>query len=190
MNLKLFFLSKIREYKGENMAGYVIHLAVAEEYLKNTKKTEDYNDFIKGVLAPDEVKDKSLTHYGSSSGETHLDRFLKEVNLDNSFNRGYFLHLVTDYIFYNKIFDTYSKDIYNDYDILNAILIEKYKVKIPKQIENSIFYKKGELKILNLEKVEECIKLASSMELDNIKREILDPKFSDKWLKIRKLKML
>ena len=28
------------------MAGYVIHLAVAEEYLRNHKQTENYEEFI------------------------------------------------------------------------------------------------------------------------------------------------
>ena len=170
------------------MAGYVIHLAVAEEYLKNTKVKEDYNEFIEGVIAPDDVKDKSETHYGEKSSETKLDEFLKDNKLNTSFNRGYFLHLVTDYIFYNKIFDTYSKDIYNDYDILNSTLIEKYHVKLPERINDKVFFKKGELKLLTLEKVEECIKLSSSMELDDIEKEIKNPKLIDKWLKIRKLK--
>lgn len=170
------------------MAGYVIHLAVAEEYLKKTKVKEKYNEFIAGVIAPDGVEDKSKTHYGANSSKTKLDEYLKDKKLNSSFNRGYFLHLVTDYIFYNKVFDTYSKDIYNDYDILNSILIEKYKVNLPDSVKNRVFFKDGDLKILTLEKVEYCIKLASSMELDDIEKEIKNPKFTDKWLKIRKLK--
>lgn len=170
------------------MAGYVIHLAVAEEYLKNTKVKENYNEFIEGVIAPDDVKDKSKTHYGEKSSETKLNEFLKDKKLNTSFNRGYFLHLVTDYIFYNKIFDTYSKDIYNDYDILNNTLIEKYNVKLPERIKDKVFFKKGELKLLTLEKVEECIKISSSMELDDIEKEIKNSELRDKWLRIRKLK--
>ena len=50
------------------MPGYVIHLAVAEEYLRKQKKVkENYNDFIEGVIYPDSVTDKSLTHYGQKS---------------------------------------------------------------------------------------------------------------------------
>ena len=84
------------------MAGYVIHLAVAEEYLRNHKDNkEDYNEFIEGVIYPDSVKDKSETHYGEISNDANLYEFLQDKNIDNSFNRGYFLHLLTDYLFYN-----------------------------------------------------------------------------------------
>ena len=172
------------------MAGFVIHLAVAEEYLKFSQKNENYNEFIDGVIAPDMVKDKSLTHYGEKSSEVQLDRFLEDKNLENSFNRGYFLHLITDYIFYNKFFDKYSKDIYHDYDILNSYLIEKYKVKLPEKIKNQVSFKEGDLILLDKDKVEECIKVCSSMEIDEIAKEVRNPKFYDKWLKIRELKYL
>ena len=50
------------------MPGYVIHLAIAEEYLeKNKDKAEEHDKFIKGVIFPDGVADKSLTHYGEFS---------------------------------------------------------------------------------------------------------------------------
>lgn len=172
------------------MAGYVIHLAVAEEYLKQTKINENYEEFINGVLAPDNVTDKSLTHYGEKSNKVQLDKFLEDKNLLTSFNRGYFLHLVTDYIFYNKIFDTYSKDIYHDYDVLNAYLIEKYNVKIPEKIKDKVHFINDNLILLNKEKVEECIKICSSMEIDDIEKEIKNPVYKDKWLKIRELKYL
>ena len=38
------------------MPGYVIHLAVAEEYLKKHKNVkENYDEFIEGVIYPDSV---------------------------------------------------------------------------------------------------------------------------------------
>ena len=85
------------------MPGYVIHLAIAEEYLrKHSEKKEDYKEFINGVIEPDGVKDKSLTHYGPKSSKSNLAEYLKVNNIDNSFSRGYFLHLLTDYLFYNR----------------------------------------------------------------------------------------
>ena len=39
------------------MPGYVIHLAIAEKYLEKNKN-EKYNDFIDGVIYPDEINDK------------------------------------------------------------------------------------------------------------------------------------
>lgn len=53
------------KYKEINiMPGYVIHVAVAQEYLKKHKNVkEDYDEFINGTIYPDSVSDKSLTHY-------------------------------------------------------------------------------------------------------------------------------
>ena len=85
------------------MAGYVVHLAVAEEYLKSHPE-EQYEEFIQGVIFPDSVTPKSITHYGKSSAYTNLGEFLKENDINNSYKRGYFLHLLTDYLFYNYYF--------------------------------------------------------------------------------------
>ena len=129
------------------MAGYVTHLAIAEEYLKKHKDVkEDYDEFIKGVIYPDSVTDKSLTHYGIKSSKVILKDFLQDNEIYNSYMRGYFLHLITDYLFYNKYLEKFTKDIYNDYDILNKRLIEKYNVVLPVNIQNNVFYKEGEKK--------------------------------------------
>lgn len=170
------------------MPGYVIHLAVAEEYLRNHREVEeDYNDFIEGVIYPDSVKDKSLTHYGKGSAESNLYEFLKENSLDNSFKKGYFLHLLTDYLFYNQYIDTFSKEIYNDYDLLNKGLIEDYKVTVPEKVADQAFFKEGsEPKILKRAVVDELIKNISTMNIDDIVKDIKEN--PEKWTKIRPLK--
>lgn len=171
------------------MAGYVIHLAVAEEYIRKHKdENADYKEFIKGVIFPDSVKDKSETHYGIESSKSNVYKFLLDKKLDTSFNRGYFLHLLTDYIFYNKYLDCISKDIYNDYDILNRTLINKYNVKIPKEVENSVFFLEGELKILSLEMIDNLIEEISNMSIDKVKEEII--KIPSKWTRMKILKRL
>lgn len=171
------------------MAGYVIHLAVAEEYIRKHKdENADYKEFIKGVIFPDSVKDKSETHYGTESSKSNVYKFLLDKKLDTSFNRGYFLHLLTDYIFYNKYLDCISKDIYNDYDILNRTLINKYNVKIPKEVENSVFFLEGELKILSLEMIDNLIEEISNMSIDKVKEEII--KIPSKWTRMKNLKRL
>ena len=121
------------------MPGYVIHLSIAEEYLKKHDKKENYSEFIEGVIFPDSVTDKSLTHYGKGSSESNLVEFLNNNLISNSFYRGYFLHLLTDYLFYNKCIPFFSKDIYNDYDILNKELIKKYDVKLPNKVKNKVY---------------------------------------------------
>ena len=132
------------------MPGYVIHLAVAKEYLKKSKnRNENEEEFINGVIFPDSVKDKAITHYGEKSSKSNLYEFLKDKNVNNSFNRGYFLHLLTDYLFYNKYVDRMTKDMYNDYDITNKKLIDKYNVELPNEIKGSVFFKEGDLQILS-----------------------------------------
>ncbi len=156
------------------MPGYVIHLAIAKEYTKKHKnQIDDYNKFIEGVIYPDSVSDKSITHYGEKSSKANLKEFLLENNIEDSYNKGYFLHLVTDYLFYNKFLDYCSKDIYNDYDILNKYLEEKYDVDIPKKVEKNVFYKEGKLKILNLEDTIEFINMVSNYDLHEIKNLVL-----------------
>ncbi|MCI8272536.1 MAG: hypothetical protein HFJ55_00445 [Clostridia bacterium] len=171
------------------MAGYVIHLAVAEAYIeKHPEDINDYNKFIEGVIFPDNVSDKSITHYGEKSSKVNLKWFLEENEIKDDYNKGYFLHLVTDYIFYNKLLECFSKDIYNDYDILNQRLQEKFKVKIPESIKKSIFYKEGETKILEIESIIKFIDEVSNYKLSDIKESVFK---NDKyWLGYRKLRKI
>lgn len=166
------------------MAGYVIHLAVAEEYIrKHPKENASYDEFIEGVIFPDSVKDKSETHYGEKSSKSNLYEFLKDRNIDTAFNRGYFLHLLTDYLFYNHYLEYYSKDLYNDYDILNKALIEKYKVKLPEEVKDKVFFLEGELKILSLEIVEKIVNEISEMDIESIAEDII--KHPLKWTRMK-----
>ena len=167
------------------MAGYVIHLAIAEEYLKKHKDVkEDYDEFIKGVIYPDSVTDKSLTHYGIKSSKVILKDFLQDNEINNSYMRGYFLHLITDYLFYNKYLEKFSKDIYNDYDILNKRLIEKYNVVLPENIQNNVFYEDGETKILTMELAIKIIDEISDLNLNAVEKEIRENSNDEKWAKI------
>ena len=67
----------------------------------------------------------------------------------------------------------FTKDIYNDYDILNKYLKEKYDVDIPKKVEKNVFYKEGKLKILNLDDTIEFINMVSNYDLHEIKNLVL-----------------
>lgn len=175
------------------MPGYVIHLATANEYIrKHPNEIKNKKDFFKGTIAPDEAtkENKKITHYGNGSDQVELRKYLNANDIDSDYNKGYFLHLVTDYIFYNKILEYTSKKIYNDYDILNKYLIEKYNIELLDEIKNKISYVDGNLQILTKEKAEETIKIASDIKLKQIKEEILSCDYIEKWDRIRPLKRL
>lgn len=172
------------------MPGYVIHLAVAEKYIEKHKNDiENYNEFIEGVIFPDSIKDKLQTHFGNGSSKSNLVKFLDKYSLDSSFNKGYFIHLLTDYLFYNKYIDTFSNDIYNDYDILNKELINKYHVTIPDKVKNQVFFKDtGSLKLLSMNLVDSLINEISNLDINMIAEEIKNnPK---KWTNFRELKKI
>ena len=126
------------------MPGYVIHLAIAEMYLKkHNDKKEDYNEFIEGVIYPDSTKIKSETHYGDKSSESNLYEFLKEHELKNSFEKGYFLHLLTDYLFYNRYIDTISEKIYREYKAVSKNLEDEQAHRQSAGLGTLEFWSKG-----------------------------------------------
>ena len=96
---------------------------------------------------------KPESHYGYSTSKPDLNFYVESHSMNDDFNKGYFLHLITDYLFYNKYFANFdwTPEIYDDYDRLNKILIEKYKIKIPEKISNIVQFKDGELKVLDLD---------------------------------------
>ena len=169
------------------MPGYVIHLAIAEEYL-NKNKNEIYSEFIEGVIYPDETNDKYKTHYWNELRSVDLYKFLQSNEIKDSFKKGYFLHLLTDYLFYNKYIEYWSKDIYTDYDLLNEYLIKKYNVKFPDRLKRYIHtdIRGKKLIILSRDLVEKFIDDISKLNLEVIATEIM--KNPEKWTKVRPLK--
>lgn len=56
------------------MPGFVIHLAIAKEYLKRYPEDgEDEEEFYRGVIAPDLLK-KPESHYGPSTSDPDFER--------------------------------------------------------------------------------------------------------------------
>lgn len=175
------------------MPGYVIHIATANEYIRKHKdEIKNKEDFFKGCIAPDETdkENKKVTHYGNGSDQVELRKYLQSNNLDSDYQKGYFLHLITDYIFYNKLLECISKKIYNDYDILNDYLIKKYDVKLLEEIKDKVFYTDGQTEILSKELAEKIIDVASETSLEEVKNEITTCDYIEKWDKIRLLKRI
>ena len=125
-----------------------IHLAVAKKYLE--KHNENKNEFILGTIAPDinlpdidkyikgTSEDKKSHHFGNSIETNSLIEYMKKkVNfnlffsyndINTSFAKAYFLHLLCDYYFFGDyIKDERLKDLslrdaikvgYNDYNLI------------------------------------------------------------------------
>lgn len=154
------------------MPGYVIHIAIAKEYFKKHEK-EKLDEFIDGTIFPDSTANKSLTHYGKSPAYTSLFKFLENNKLDTVFNRGHFLHLVTDYLFYNHYLDKFAKpQIYDDYDFLNKKLMKKYQITLPEKIKDKVFFKEGTPLFLSMELIEKMVEEISNLNLKDIALEV------------------
>ena len=129
------------------MACSTIHLAVAKQYLEKHQQF-NYEKVIAGTLSPDASSNNDLSHYtalnrGSDNvshvrGKVNLYAFLKEHKTLNDFELGWFLHLVTDYLFFeecfsenyllNNSYETFCKDLYFAYEHLNLYLTETYQI--------------------------------------------------------------
>lgn len=173
------------------MASFVIHLAVAEKYLAKHPEEKrrwnfNYEEFLHGTVYPDTVKDKSISHYGVTS-ESNLPKFIAANYVVTSFNRGWFLHLLTDYLFYNKYVDTMSSKMYDDYNILNDVIIKKYNLWIPTEARLNIPSTEGKkLSYLSEELIDKLADEVSEKYIDDAISSVL--KHPEEWTKFRPLK--
>lgn len=152
------------------MPGYVIHLATGKEYIKNNREDiQDVNKFLNGIIIPD-ILSKPESHYGKDTATPDLDAYLKSHPTLDDFNKGYFLHLITDYLFYNKFLKIpeFLPEIYDDYDKSNKLLIEKYKIDIPEEIKSVVQFKDGDLKILDFKSICEFIETIGKMNIPEL----------------------
>ena len=152
-----------------------MHKNIWENIIK--KKSED---FILGSIEPDFTTDKTKTHYGKSPAYTNLKEYLENNKIDDDFKQGYFLHLVTDYLFYNYYLNEIRKpQIYEDYDVTNKTLIEKYKIDLPEKVKDKIFFKNGNPEILTVKLACKVIDEVSEYTLEEIAKEVIEG--SDRW---------
>ena len=95
------------------MASFNMHLAVAKRYLeKNPASGINARDFYDGSVLPDLTDDKDKTHFGTRNEKTdlikrvaekiNLHKFLESTPIDNDVNLGKYLHLITDWEYYNN----------------------------------------------------------------------------------------
>lgn len=154
------------------MANYTLHIAIAKEYLKNHKEYNE-EEFIKGTIYPDTVKDKTKTHFSNTSADCNLKEFLSRYSISDSYYTGWFLHLIVDIEFYNDYLNDWEhridknrKLLYQDYDILNKELIEKYNIILPNKIKDICKEKEGELTYIKRETIFDFIEKMGKIDLE------------------------
>ena len=54
------------------MASFNIHLAVGKRYIEKTKAIKDEKEFYKGIIEPDLVSDKAVSHYTGIKDKNNL----------------------------------------------------------------------------------------------------------------------
>lgn len=188
------------------MASFSTHIAIAKVYL-NKNKVEHPKEFLKGVVEPDLVINKTLSHYSDFrdkrdlkeflKGKVNLIKFLEGNNINSDYQKGVFLHLITDYEMYNNFFDeeyinnttheTYCNNLYHSFDEMDEYLKSRYPVEefgLETEIEKRISKKKQKLgfnkektlyqNVLPITKLEPWINKIGSINLEEYKNNILD----------------
>ncbi len=139
------------------MASSMIHIAIANELNKNLKR--DSQRLLVGSIAPDISKlvgeNKVRSHFldDENNDIPNIDKFLIKYrnHLNDDFVLGYYIHLLTDYLWVKYFMTEISDDnyitkldgtkiklsgkmlllyIYNDYTNLNIKLIDKYNLDL------------------------------------------------------------
>ncbi len=170
------------------MASSTIHLAIAKKFLE--KKDYNREEFLKGALFPDTVKNKDITHYTDLNrgkdnishlrGKVNLYSFLLAHNSLTDFERGWFVHLVADYLFFDECFtaqyllthsyEEFRRDLYFAYDSLNKYIANKYSISMedytvyPNEFYPGSFYQEC---IFTKDMIDEFILKASSFDIDS-----------------------
>lgn len=176
------------------MASSAIHLAIAKKYIKKHNNL-NYKEFIKGTLYPDAETNKFELHYPISPiidelaigvyNKVNLYAFLMDYPKPNDFELGWFLHLVTDYLFFQECFseeylkniksEDFTKELYHSYDCLDSYVLAKYNItkedyeEYPSQYCLGIPYEKG---LLTKELVDSFINRVSEIDLDKYIKKI------------------
>lgn len=174
------------------MASLMIHQIVGEEYCKRHNVQSEYM-FLNGNLMPDLVKDKKPTHFSarcrnktyteSIENKVNLQAFCEAMDINSSFNKGLFLHLITDQVFFYKYLlnnpkyreieyenQLYIQEIlYRDYHRNNKYLMDKYPNTILSLLPD--FAKKTRddvdaMEILSHKAIDEIIEMCASVDLE------------------------
>ncbi len=150
---------------------------------------DNINKYISGVTT-----DKNSHHFGLNyelgniidymKKKVDFNLFFQSNDINTSFLRGYFLHLFCDYHFFDDYltdkrllglsFNEAAKIGINDYNLITPILISKYNLEIPKEIESIIMGKGiGKMKLLDEKIIYKFIDQMAEVNLDDEKNKLI-----------------
>ena len=139
------------------MPGFQQHLAIASQYIKKNpdkfKSDADILDFNTGSIMVDILKGRGEnSHYGDRTESVGILQFNRDkINIRafletkpemTPYNRGYLLHLYTDYEFYNSLlsdyfetsgvtdFEQYRDDLTYTYGVIHPHLLSNYAIDL------------------------------------------------------------
>ena len=156
--------------------------------------------FLNGNLIPDLVKDKKPTHFSarcrnrtyteSIKNKVDLQAFCEHMDIGSSFNKGLFLHLITDQLFFYKYLlnnpkyreieyenQLYIQEIlYRDYHRNNLYLMKKYPHTILSLLPDFAKTTRDDvdnMEILSHEAIDEIIDMCASIDLEQAYENIV-----------------
>lgn len=135
-----------------------VHLAIGNRYIEKNK-VKNEKEFLKGIVAPDFAEDKFKSHYSTNKAsddnlpervkdKVDIIAFLNENKVETDYEKGVFLHLYTDKMFFEKFYSTeflkntnfkqFFEDLYCSYQETNTYLEEKYNIKFTQEDRKKI----------------------------------------------------
>ncbi len=168
------------------MPSIIIHLAIGQEYIKKNK-VKNKQEFLKGSIAPDFKEDlktknqeKQESHFTSLINGKQVIEIEKlknslKIDINSDFGKGYFLHILTDYYFYQKYFKNENEkaikekgSLYEDYNRLNKRLIDYYKIKEIGNFTENTNSSNANPEYLHFDKIKDFIEDMSNLDIDDI----------------------
>ncbi len=175
------------------MASIIMHIATAKVHLQKYKDVSSADEFIRGVVAPDVLGwkgDKIASHYGEPrikgeslkqkfAGKVNLGKFISQRTIDTDYDKGYFLHLLGDFYFFNELLyrPEYERHynphaIYDDYAILQNDVMSKYGVQYTPETKQWNITKEGQPTMITFDQVCSFIEFCGNLDLKEMAKKI------------------
>lgn len=179
----------------------MIHLLIGEKFCENNHITNKTN-FLKGNFAPDLAEDKKQSHFSKDlKAKTFTDALINKIDLNNfskakfnlndDYQKGVFLHLLTDYYFYNEYLindpnyqqykeEPYSKVkelMYKEYDFVGYYIKSNFpNLNYDLLPEVGNLTANGQMKIILEKQLLQIVNFCANLNLEKIYEKLIKTK--------------